>query len=132
MAKSAKKSLSPKVARIKIPKAGIKSKAASPSKTKASVSVKPKTQKISKVIPVRSEMGGVVSSSKLSQKWSALFKKSSDVETLDYSIVGKYEPKTALLHKTLGWGYVLSNRNDRLEVLFQDGIKYLISNYKRD
>ena len=41
-----------------------------------------------------------------------------------------FEEKTAILHKVLGWGYILSNRNDRLEVLFKDGIKYLISNYK--
>jgi hypothetical protein len=35
-----------------------------------------------------------------------------------------------LMHKVLGWGFVLSNLNDRLEVLFKDGIKVLISNYK--
>jgi hypothetical protein len=43
---------------------------------------------------------------------------------------GSFEERTAIVHKVLGWGYILANRNDRLEVLFKDGIKYLISNYK--
>ena len=35
-----------------------------------------------------------------------------------------------LQHKVLGWGFVLTNENDRLEVLFETGIRMLISNYK--
>jgi hypothetical protein len=66
----------------------------------------------------------------LAQKWSALFKKSEAIESKPYNMKATYAEKTAIVHKVLGWGYILANRNDRLEVLFKDGIKYLISNYK--
>jgi hypothetical protein len=69
--------------------------------------------------------------SKLGQKWTTLFKKFND-SAIPYNVSGSYEAKTPIMHKVLGWGYVLANKNDRLEVLFRDGIKYLISNYKRD
>lgn len=68
--------------------------------------------------------------SALAQKWSALFKKSEQIEAKPYNMKSVFEEKTAIVHKVLGWGYILANRNDRLEVLFKDGIKYLISNYK--
>lgn len=68
--------------------------------------------------------------SALSQKWSSLFKKSEQIEAKPYNMKASFEEKTAIVHKVLGWGYILANRNDRLEVLFKDGIKYLISNYK--
>ena len=79
-----------------------------------------------------SSVGSAESLSKMSQKWATLFRKSADEGAAPYAITSSYEPKTAIMHKVLGWGYILSNRNDRLEVLFKDGIKYLISNYKRD
>ena len=66
----------------------------------------------------------------LAQKWSALYKKSEAIESKPYNMRATYIEKTAIVHKVLGWGYILANRNDRLEVLFKDGIKYLISNYK--
>lgn len=68
--------------------------------------------------------------SALAQKWANLFKKSSQIEAKPYNMKNTFEEKTAIVHKVLGWGYILANRNDRLEVLFKDGIKYLISNYK--
>lgn len=66
----------------------------------------------------------------LSQKWSSLYKKSQNMDVSNYDMKKTFEPKTAIEHKTLGWGYILENRNDRLEVLFKDGIRFLISNYK--
>ena len=66
----------------------------------------------------------------LSSKWSALFKKAEQIDAKPYNMKAVFEEKTAIVHKVLGWGYILANRNDRLEVLFKDGIKYLISNYK--
>lgn len=63
-------------------------------------------------------------------KWEALYAKASDLEAQPYKMSGTYEPRTAIMHKVLGWGYVLSAQNDRLEVLFKDGVKMLISNYK--
>lgn len=68
--------------------------------------------------------------SALSGKWSTLYKKSEQIEAKPYNMKAVFEEKTAIVHKVLGWGYILANRNDRLEVLFKDGIKYLISNYK--
>lgn len=69
-------------------------------------------------------------SSALAQKWSTLYKKAEQIESKAYNMRSVFEEKTAIVHKVLGWGYILANRNDRLEVLFKDGIKYLISNYK--
>jgi len=66
----------------------------------------------------------------LVQKWNLLYKKADQIDVKPYSMKAVFEEKTAIMHKVLGWGYILANRNDRLEVLFKDGIKYLISNYK--
>lgn len=66
----------------------------------------------------------------LSQKWTSLYRKTQDVEAQPYNMKNSYEPKTPILHKLLGWGYILNNKNDRLEVLFEDGVRFLISNYK--
>lgn len=68
--------------------------------------------------------------SALSAKWNTLYKKAEQIESKPYTMTSIFEEKTAIVHKVLGWGYILANRNDRLEVLFKDGIKYLISNYK--
>ncbi len=68
--------------------------------------------------------------SALAGKWSTLFKKADQIEAQPYNMRAVFEERTAITHKVLGWGYILANRNDRLEVLFKDGIKYLISNYK--
>lgn len=68
--------------------------------------------------------------SQMSLKWSALYKKSKNLEALPYNMRHSYEPKTAIVHKILGWGFILNNKNDRLEVLFKDGVKTLISNYR--
>jgi hypothetical protein len=76
------------------------------------------------------EVSANEAASALAQKWSALFKKAEQIEAKPYNMKSVFEEKTAIVHKVLGWGYILANRNDRLEVLFKDGIKYLISNYK--
>ncbi len=68
--------------------------------------------------------------SKLAAKWAGYYNKAKSIQTEAYSMKNKYETETAISHKVLGWGYILDNKNDRLEVLFKDGIKYLISNYK--
>lgn len=67
---------------------------------------------------------------KASARWGELFNKSKKLKPEAYSLKSSYDPESPILHKQLGWGYILSKKNDRLEVLFQDGIKYLISNYK--
>ena len=64
------------------------------------------------------------------QKWSDYKDKYGHDKAPSYSMSGVFEPKTCLQHKVLGWGYILSVQNDRLEVLFETGPKILISNYK--
>ena len=66
----------------------------------------------------------------LEQQWKVLFDKAKGVKAVPYKMSDNYEAKTALLHKVLGWGFVLTSQNNRLEVLFKDGIKILIANYK--
>lgn len=68
--------------------------------------------------------------SALAAKWATLYKKAEQIDAKPYNMKAVFEEKTAIVHKVLGWGYILANRNDRLEVLFKDGIKHLISNYK--
>jgi hypothetical protein len=62
-------------------------------------------------------------------KWSELREKFGKEKSPKYSMTSKFEVNTGLEHPKLGWGYVLSNLNDRLEVIFEDGIRTLISNY---
>lgn len=64
------------------------------------------------------------------RKWVDYWKKHGADPAAVYSISGVFEANTPLEHKVLGWGYIISVLNDRLEVLFKDGIKHLISNYK--
>jgi hypothetical protein len=71
-----------------------------------------------------------VATGPMAAKWSQLYKKADSTETAPYNMKQVFAEKTAIIHKVLGWGYIMANRNDRLEVLFKDGIKYLISNYK--
>jgi hypothetical protein len=65
-----------------------------------------------------------------SSKWASLYSKANKIAANPYNLKNQYEVETAILHKTLGWGYIQDKKNDRLEVLFENGIKYLISNYK--
>lgn len=70
--------------------------------------------------------------SKLAKKWASLQRKATNKgeKAPSYNMRNQYEPNTPIQHKVLGWGYILNNVNDRLEVLFEEGVKYLISNYK--
>lgn len=64
------------------------------------------------------------------KKWSDFKEKYGSMKALPYSMSSTYEAHQALQHKVLGWGFILSVQNDRLEVLFESGPKMLISNYK--
>ena len=97
-------------------------------KVKELVAVAKKAKKIMTVEVPGGPMDEKVSA--LSQKWFSLYKKAQSMDVAPYDMKKTFEPKTAIEHKTLGWGYILENRNDRLEVLFKDGIRFLISNYK--
>lgn len=63
-------------------------------------------------------------------KWLELRDKNKNIKPLPYRMSEVFLEKTPIEHKVLGWGFVLSVVNDRLEVLFRSGIKHLISNYK--
>lgn len=63
-------------------------------------------------------------------KWHELYEKHKGVKAPTYSISGQFEAKTPLQHKIFGWGFILSNEYDRLEVVFEDGKRMLISNRK--
>lgn len=63
-------------------------------------------------------------------KWHELHEKYKGTKAPAYTIAAQFEAKTPLEHKIFGWGYILSNEYDRLEVLFEDGKRMLISNRK--
>lgn len=63
-------------------------------------------------------------------KWLELRDKYRHIKPQVYKLSESFQEKTPLEHKVLGWGFILSVVNDRLEVLFRSGIKHLISNYK--
>lgn len=65
------------------------------------------------------------------KKWLELKEKHGKDKASHYSMSSSFEALTPIQHKVLGWGYILTNNNDRLEVLFETGKKVLISNYKQ-
>lgn len=64
------------------------------------------------------------------KKWQDLKKKYGNIKASSYKMTEIFESNQPLQHKVLGWGYVLSSLNDRLEVIFESGVRQLISNYK--
>lgn len=86
-----------------------------------------KVEKISKVKPVKVDRGNVNDEK---AKWAELYKKYGKDKALTYKMTEKFPSLAPLQHKVLGWGFILTNENDRLEVLFENGIRMLISNYK--
>lgn len=87
------------------------------------------TKPAKKTRMTKAQEEGLEKATQLGQKWSSLYRKSQE-QAKPYNMRHTYEAKTPIMHKVLGWGYILTNKNDRLEVLFKDGIRYLISNYK--
>ena len=90
-------------------------------------SVTPKPQKMTKA-----QLKAYNDQQALAKKWTQLQIKSKNrkQKTKKYSMKEKFEAKTPIHHPVLGWGFILNNVNDRLEVLFESGVKHLISNYK--
>jgi hypothetical protein len=86
-----------------------------------------KAEKVSKVKPVKIERGNLADEK---AKWTELFKKYGKEKAINYKMSEKFNSMIPMQHKILGWGFVLTNENDRLEVLFETGIRMLISNYK--
>lgn len=63
-------------------------------------------------------------------KWAEMYNKYRDTQTSNYDMKSTFKAASAIQHKVLGWGWIVSNDNDRLEVLFKDGKRMLISNYR--
>ena len=66
----------------------------------------------------------------LTEKWAKLKEIDHDVKVQKYKMSEVYEPNTPIDHPLFGWGFILSLNNNRLEVLFESGIKMLVSNFK--
>lgn len=86
-----------------------------------------KAEKVSKIKPVKIERGNLADEK---AKWAELYKKYGKEKAVTYKMSDTFQTMVPMQHKVLGWGFVLTNENDRLEVLFETGIRMLISNYK--
>ncbi|MEK6555636.1 MAG: hypothetical protein AABZ31_10375 [Bdellovibrionota bacterium] len=144
------KGLSPKTALLAASKTALKAtqaqKTSQPGKNvKKTVAVTPKETPKTAVAPmtaatetavVKSAVSGreaarlALAQKAATSKWASLYSKANKIPVNPYNLKKEYEIETAIDHKTLGWGYIQDKKNDRLEVLFENGIKYLISNYK--
>lgn len=86
-----------------------------------------KVEKASKFKAIKVERGNLADEK---AKWQELHKRYGKEKAVNYKMTEIFEPLKPMQHKVLGWGFILTNENDRLEVLFENGIKMLISNYK--
>jgi hypothetical protein len=84
-------------------------------------------EKNAKIKPIKIERGNAADEK---AKWQELNKRYGKDKAVAYKMTESFDAMRPLQHKVLGWGFVLSNENNRLEVLFENGIKMLISNYK--
>lgn len=84
-------------------------------------------EKNAKVKPIKIERGNAADEK---AKWQELYKRHGKDKANPYKMTDSFDALKPLQHKVLGWGFILSNENNRLEVLFENGIKMLISNYK--
>ncbi len=86
-----------------------------------------KAEKSGKFKPIKVERGNLADEK---AKWQELFKRYGKEKAVNYKMSDEFQALKPINHKVLGWGFVLTNENNRLEVLFENGIKVLISNYK--
>ena len=84
-------------------------------------------EKASKIKPIKIERGNLTDEK---AKWQELNKRYGKDKAQPYKMTDIFESMKPVQHKILGWGFVLTNENNRLEVLFENGIKMFISNYK--
>lgn len=84
-------------------------------------------EKTSKFKPIKIERGNAADEK---AKWQELNKRYGKEKAAAYKMSESFESLKPIQHKVLGWGFILTNDNNRLEVLFENGIKMLISNYK--
>ncbi len=93
----------------------------------------PKVPKVPKIKPERisaAQRKADKAAADSTAHWSDLHQKHSSEKPQVYDMKSQFEAHKPLQHKVLGWGWIMSVENDRLEVIFQDGKRMLISNYK--
>lgn len=113
------------------PKA-VEAEAAAPEKVKKEKAPKapkePKAPKAPRITKAQAAADKLASED--AKKWLDFKEKFGSEKAATYSMSSVYEANKPLQHKVLGWGFIQSVQNDRLEVLFESGPKMLISNYK--
>lgn len=124
--KPAKKAAAPKEPKEKVEKAPKAEKKAAVSKVKT-VEEKAEAKKVAKA--KKDEAAAAAAAADANEKWLEIKEKHGKEKASKYSMHAQFQANSPIEHSKLGWGYILSNTNDRLEVLFQDGVKILISNY---
>jgi len=115
--KTEKKEAAPKAAKEKKP-------AASKAKSTEEKAAAKKAAKAKK-----EEAAAAAAAQEANSKWLEMKEKHGKEKASKYSMTGQFQAQSPIEHPKLGWGYILTNNSDRLEVLFQDGVKILISNY---
>jgi hypothetical protein len=65
------------------------------------------------------------------KRWAAIHDQLKHLKAAAYDMTGQYDLKTPVIHKVLGWGFIVEIRDSRMDVMFKDGLKTLIMNYKR-
>lgn len=99
-------------------------------KTTKKASADSSTKKVKKKRMTKAEREAKEEADRLKEKWNELNTLSEGQPAKKYKLSEDFEPNMAIDHPKMGWGYVLSSQNNRIEVLFEEGIKVLISNYK--
>lgn len=66
----------------------------------------------------------------IARKWKILNDKTGSTKAQSYKIENKYAAEDIIDHKQFGRGYIIDVKNKRLHVLFQNSLKFLISDYK--
>ncbi len=66
-----------------------------------------------------------------SADWLELQKQFKGAKAVPYALTEDFPAKSVISHKVLGIGFVIKNVNNRIDVVFKDGQKTLITNYKK-
>lgn len=63
--------------------------------------------------------------------YDTVYKIAKAMKIKNYKMSESFEARTPIMHKVLGWGFILSCENNRIQVLFKEGVKTLITNYQK-
>ncbi len=129
--KSAKADTSKKKTKVKASTTKVKSKAKSKDETEtpSTLAVKAKKKTVKKKRLTKKQVAEQTERDELTEKWAKLKDIDHEVKAQKYKMSEAYAPNTPIDHPMFGWGFVLSLNENKLEVLFESGIKMLVSNY---